>query len=55
MQMDRKASDVKTTIWLPRRLHRAAKVHAAAHSMSVRAVIVAALDAFLNPQREETR
>jgi len=53
MHMDRKATDVKTTIWLPLTLHRAAKAYAAAHGMSVRSVLVTALAAFL-PQRKET-
>ena len=54
MAMIRKATDVKTTLWLPRRLHRLAKVRAAEDGTSVRAVIVAALNAFLNA-REESR
>jgi predicted HicB family RNase H-like nuclease len=55
MQMDRRLSDAKTTLWLPRRLHRAVKRHAAAHGMSMRSVVIAALDAFLNPRREGPR
>jgi hypothetical protein len=48
MHMDRKATDVKTTIWLPRTLHRAAKAY-------VRAVIITALAAFFAERKETDR
>jgi hypothetical protein len=55
MHMDRKATDVKTTIWLPRTLHRAAKAYAATHGTSVRAVIITALAAFFAERKETDR
>jgi hypothetical protein len=53
MHMVRKQDDVKTTVWVPLRLHRAAKIYAAAQDMSVRAVLITALAAFLAQRQEE--
>jgi hypothetical protein len=53
MHMERRATDKKTTVWLPRRWHHAAKTYAAAHGLSVRAVLITALVAFLTTRSED--
>jgi predicted HicB family RNase H-like nuclease len=55
MPVSRKESDVKTTLWVPRRLHRAAKLRAARDGTSVRRVVLDAIAAYLDQSREEDR
>jgi hypothetical protein len=55
MPLPRKATDVKTTLWLPRPIHRALKLRAAREGTSVRAVVLAALAAYLGQSRKEDR
>jgi predicted DNA binding CopG/RHH family protein len=45
--------DVKTSFYLPRRLLRAAKARAARDGISLRALIVAVLEAYLAPNDKE--
>jgi hypothetical protein len=55
MPVSRKPGDRKTTIWIPRRLHRAAKLRAARDGTSIRRVILDAVAVYLDQPREEDR
>jgi hypothetical protein len=55
MPLPRKATDVKTTLWLPRSMHHALKLRAAREGTSARAVVLAALAAYLGQPGKEDR